>query len=78
MAANYDRPKPIDPVWYRRTCYIRLSCACGRTLVEQLGDFARARHISDRVRIYQILDRMKCSACGQKPTGLVSRDPHGA
>lgn len=50
---------------------------CGRTLVEQLGDFARTRRISDHVRIYQILDRMKCSACGRRPTGLVSRDPHG-
>jgi hypothetical protein len=43
MAANYNRPKPIDPIWYRQGCYLRIQCACGRRVVAPLGDFARSR-----------------------------------
>src|SRR3546814_5078243 len=53
MAANYNRPKPIDPIWYRQGCYLRIYCACGRRVVAPLGDFARSRRISFDTRIYE-------------------------
>ncbi|RBD68940.1 hypothetical protein BRM19_22145 [Xanthomonas oryzae pv. oryzae] len=36
MATNYNRPKPVDPIWYRRNCYLRMACNCGRRVVVRL------------------------------------------
>src|SRR3546814_16984481 len=60
MAANYNRPKPIDPIWYRQGCYLRIQCACGRRVVAPLGDFARSRRISFDTRIYELIARLRC------------------
>ena len=65
MAANYNRPKPIDPIWYRQGCYLRIYCACGRRVVAPLGDFARSRRISFDTRIYELIARLRCSQCCQ-------------
>jgi hypothetical protein len=72
MAANYHRPKPIDPIWYRQSCYISIRCACGRSLVEPLGDFARSRGIHFDTHIYKLIDRLRCSRCGGEPFAEVT------
>ena len=73
MAANYNRPKPIDPIWYRQGCY----CACGRRVVAPLGDFARSRRISFDTRIYELIARLRSSQCRRKPYADVSRNRSG-
>ena len=73
MAANYNRPKPIDPIWYRQGCYLRIHCACGRRVVAPLGDFARSRRISFDTRIYELIARLRCSQCRRKPVPAPSR-----
>lgn len=73
MAANYNRPKPIDPIWFRADCYLQIRCACGRALSEPLGEFARDRGISDQRPIYELVARLKCSVCGENPRVEVTR-----
>ncbi|TQT36995.1 hypothetical protein EIJ21_14015 [Xanthomonas perforans] len=76
-AANYNKPKPIDPIWYRQGCFIRIRCACGRDHVQQLGDFAKARGVSPNMQLYELIARLRCSACGSKPSAEVTRHRNG-
>lgn len=73
MAANYNRPKPVDPIWYRQGCYLRIQCACGRRIIAPLGEFARSHRISFDTRVYELIARLRCSQCGGKPYADVSR-----
>ncbi|AMK20720.1 hypothetical protein K663_21818 (plasmid) [Sphingobium sp. MI1205] len=73
MAANYNRPKPVDPIWYRQSCYLRIHCACGRHVAVPLGEFARSRRISFDTRIYELIARLRCSQCRRKPHADVTR-----
>jgi len=73
MAANYDRPKPIDPVFYRRGCIFRIRCGCGHSLAQPLGLFADERDIPRTSRIHEIIARLRCSRCGAKPTAEVTK-----
>ena len=68
MAANYNRPKPIDPIAYRRGCYLNIKCKCGHAVSVQLGKFARDNRISDKTQIYQLIKRLKCKRCGARPS----------
>ncbi|WP_274508732.1 hypothetical protein [Xanthomonas campestris] len=72
-AANYNRPKPIDPIWYRKDCFIRIHCACGRHHLEQVGQFARVRGISPDTLLHQLIERLRCTGCGSKPNAIVTR-----
>lgn len=67
MAANYDRPKPIDPIWYRQSCYINIDCVCGRRVSYELGTFAAERGVSSNTAVYELADRLRCAGCGSKP-----------
>ncbi|WP_234893363.1 hypothetical protein [Sphingobium yanoikuyae] len=73
MAANYNRPKPIDPIWYRKDCYLRIQCDCGRRVVAPLGEFVRSRRVHFDTRIYELIARLRCSQCRRKPYADVSR-----
>lgn len=77
MAANYNRPKPIDPIWYRRNCSLRIWCGCGRRIVTPLGRFAAERSIAADTQIYKLILRLRCSACGRRPSADVVRGPGG-
>lgn len=68
MAANYNRPKPIDPIAYRRGCYLNVRCKCHHTISVQLGKFARDNGVSEKTQIYQLIKRLKCSRCSARPT----------
>lgn len=67
MAANYHRPKPVDPIWYRQSCYLNVLCACGHSLCEEVGPFAKARRVSFDMNLYRLIDRLRCSKCGREP-----------
>ncbi|MBB6193116.1 hypothetical protein FHS51_003372 [Sphingobium wenxiniae] len=77
MAANYNRPKPIDPIWYRRSCTLRIWCACGRSIKVSVGEFAAARAIPPDTQLYKLIARLRCSGCGGRPTADVVRGPNG-
>ncbi len=75
MAANYGRPKPVDPLWYRFGWRLQARCLCGHAASEELQAFAPKRGLPVSTRLYQVMDRLRCSACGQRPivAELVSR-----
>lgn len=73
MAANYHRPKPIDPIWYRRNYLLRISCVCGRRLETPLGAFAAERSISADTQIYRLIERLRCRECQRRPFADVVR-----
>lgn len=68
MAANYNRPKPIDPIWYRSSCWLRIRCACGNNVIEQLGRFARRNRIHPDTLAHELIERLRCSRCGSPPS----------
>lgn len=73
MSANYERPKPIDTIHYRKDCIFRIHCGCGHFIIEPLGQFSAARGIPITTRIYKVIDRLKCTKCGGRPTAEVTR-----
>ncbi len=76
-AANYNRPKPVDPIWYRRDCYIRIHCGCGRTVVETLGRFVEGRGLPSSLLLHELIARLRCGACGRRPSADVTRYRNG-
>src|SRR3546814_14715995 len=68
MAANYNRPKPIDPIAYRRGCYLNIRCKCGHAVSVQLGKFAQDNGIPERTQAYQLIKRLRCSRCSCRPS----------
>ena len=73
MAANYNRPKPIDPLWYRTGFYIYIRCACGRHRTERVGAFASEAGVSFNLCLYELIARLRCSGCGRRPSADVRR-----
>jgi hypothetical protein len=75
MAANYGRPKPVDPLWYRFGWHLHVCCLCGHAARVELQDFAAWHALPASLRLYQLMERLRCSACGQRPivAELVSR-----
>jgi hypothetical protein len=59
------KPKPADPVWYRLDCDIVLQCRCGHNVRERIDAFAAKRNISHRLDLWQVVARLKCTACGR-------------
>jgi hypothetical protein len=66
-AANYGRPKPVDPLHWVWGAYIRARCACGNSLCEPVGVFARRQGLDDRLQCQVVLSRLRCRLCGAKP-----------
>ena len=73
MAANYNRPKPIDPMWDRTNCYISIHCGCGRHRTDRVGAFAAEADVSFKLRLYELIARLRCSRCGRRPSAEVRR-----
>jgi len=66
--ADYSSPKPIDPLWYRRDCFINAACTCGRRVSLDLGALIRKHRLDENQSLYQLIDRLKCSSCGNRPS----------
>lgn len=73
MAANFNRPKPIDPIWYRTECYISIRCGCGRRRSERVGAFAAEAGVSFNVSLYELIKRLRCPSCNRRPYAEVTR-----
>ncbi len=67
MAVNYGRPKPVDPLWYRFGWHLHVRCLCGHAATVELQDFAVRRGLPASLRLYRLMERLRCSAYGQKP-----------
>ena len=67
MAANYGRPKPVDPLFYLHGCYLKVRCGCGHSVTREMSDFAADRGLPGRLLAYQLIERLRCSQCGAKP-----------
>lgn len=65
MAANYNRTKPVDPLWYRRDRSIRVYCTCGHFVRINIADLI-ARGIDENTHLYQVHRRLTCSKCGKR------------
>lgn len=67
MAANYGRPKPVDPLFWLHGRYLRAVCACGHNLSMEVSTFAALAGLPKNMLAHQLIDRLKCSKCGQRP-----------
>lgn len=65
--ADYTSPKPIDPIWYQRSAFLHITCACGRRATYPLADFARFHRLSRDMLLYKVIDRLRCQICGKRP-----------
>ena len=74
MAANYNRPKPVDPISYRAGWTLVVSCRCGHRHSERLGAFAAARNLPMTLRLGEMVERLKCSRCNAKGVGVAFQD----
>lgn len=69
MAANYGRPKPIDPLWYRRGYSIRASCECGRIGLLPIAGLLETGY-PPTTYLYEIVGRLRCQECGGEPRSV--------
>lgn len=75
--ADYSSPKPIDPLWYQRGSWLRITCACGRRDLVRLNDLERRHRIHEDTPIYKVIARLRCRVCKARPSFAdVARGPH--
>lgn len=65
--ADYTRPQPVDPLWYRKHHFLRITCKCARKVILPLDDVVRLYRVPQDHRVYQVIDRLRCSSCGERP-----------
>lgn len=67
MSRHLDgSPKPVTPLWYIPAAWVRIQCGCGHATAVQVGDLMAAGIHRD-TRCYQVLGRLRCSNCGERP-----------
>ena len=69
--ADYSSPKPVDPIWYKPDGWLVIKCRCGRELQERVRHFADRNGVSRNLKFYELIDRLRCSACGGRPEAEV-------
>lgn len=65
--ADYTRPKPVDPIRYQPNGRLRIECGCGRIAVFKLSAFAEARQLDGSMRVHEMIARLRCATCGNRP-----------
>jgi hypothetical protein len=71
MSRHLDgSPKPVDRISWRRGEWLHLSCQCGHRAALHIGALALQHELSPAMRLYRVIDRMRCSRCGAKPVGI--------
>jgi hypothetical protein len=67
-AANYNRPKPVDPLWYRADCWLIVWCPkCLHQIKERVRDFQTRHLLPGDMRFSHLAQLLKCESCGHKP-----------
>ena len=69
MSKHLDgSPQPVDLLWYRRhDGVLRAWCRCGHYAEVRLVEMERRYRLSPYMRVYQMIERLRCSRCGQRP-----------
>lgn len=66
--ADYTSPKPVDPIAYQPHAFLQIACQCGRRVTYPLGDLARLHRLPPRLKLYKLIERLRCELCGERPT----------
>jgi hypothetical protein len=64
---DYSQPKPIDPIRHQPNGKLRIECRCGRIVICLLREFARERGLDETMLIYEMIARLRCRVCGERP-----------
>jgi hypothetical protein len=73
MSRHLDgSPKPVDPLFYRWGWWVRASCGCGHAGLVSVAAAARRHGLARDERLYALIARMRCSACGCRPPASVA------
>lgn len=76
IMADYSKPKPIDPLWYQPDGWVNASCPCGHHASARVRDLATCHQLNKDLLLHQLLSRLRCSKCGQRPLAPdVTRNP---
>ncbi len=83
MSRHLDgSPQPVAPLYYVSRAHFRANCACGRSasipvgkvwafemerLIRQGLPAWRAKREAGAMKCWEIIERMRCSACGRRP-----------
>ncbi len=67
QVTDYSSPKPVDPLWHSADGFLTIRCRCGRVEVERLGDFASKRLLDKKLKIYEMIARLRCKRCKRRP-----------
>ncbi|UZO94780.1 Hypothetical protein RMP42_05854 (plasmid) [Roseomonas mucosa] len=71
MSRHLDgSPKPVDPLWLRQHEWLHLTCRCGHRAALHIGALALQHQLSGEVRLYRVIDRLRCHRCGSGPAGV--------
>ena len=75
MSRHMDgSPQPVDPIWYRRHERLYVRCRCGHSASGVIGRVARHAGMSEHERLWQMVERLRCSKCGaREPAVRVGR-----
>jgi len=65
---NDSRPKPADPVFLLAGLRLHVVCGCGRSTKPRIGELAARHRVPSVTPIRQVIARLRCSQCGDKPT----------
>lgn len=65
--ADYSSPKPVDPIWYQPGAWLNIQCGCGRNENYSLRDFARLHRLNKNMLLHQLIERLRCIKCGERP-----------
>lgn len=75
MAADMNKPKPADPVFYRPHTRLAITCECGHRAVIEVGFVARLHRLPPKTRVRELLDRLRCSECRKRGAHHVRLEP---
>lgn len=64
---DYRRPQPADPLWYRRGWFYRIECRCRRKVILPMDDVTRFHRLPSKMLVYDVIRRLRCSECGNRP-----------
>jgi len=68
MSRHLDgSPQPVAPLWYVRWAWLRIRCQCGRYHEERLADVIERHGLDTQMRCYELVARLRCRACGERP-----------
>jgi hypothetical protein len=64
MSRHLDgSPKPVAPLWYVHWAWLRVRCRCGHSASIRIAELL-ASGVRRDMRCYEMIDRLRCSACG--------------